>query len=667
MCIRDRCYEVLQKAYKKNDGLYTSTSSSKLIGFGLGLLERIIKKHESLKTVENLTGFMPFLTMSLAHGEEEVQIAAFRLLTACMKIALPELDQQANDYLRKVSRTIQSSASTNTPLAQEALKLGTSILLERPNAVIKQSQFENQMSLLLDKLKPDLDEPAREAGRGQQLAAFKFLKAVLGRGVLIKEVYEIMDVVREVMLTSQENSALEEARNVYSRFVMDYYPEGGKGFDKQMKFLMTNLRYPHERGRKAVMEVMFFIVRKKSDVAVQGALEELFLPLMIALATDDSKECRASAKIVLQKMFERADKDRMRIFKSRLFAFLENASQPALKRISLECWSIYFSEHPEATRDAAEVHAHLQRLLTSEEELNGQEAALRTAAALALMTQIGELFPALVFRVEAVEEWSVWMNYLRFGQSIVQLPTAKLIRLYLGHFLRQTAGTSQLRALPLTGFEGLSLTAVEASKIVTESFDAIQTATSGALIEQLVENLSIIGRLLAAGGTGSQHVLDRLLQQAAAVIRRDDSEHSLRARIATLKFVMRLCKDITTESLQPSLREILLPLLNLTDSAVSTAIVMSPENVGLNDELVRLAQETLDDLQTKLGTSKFVAEMQVVQKAVRDRREERRAKRHIETVSAPEKAGRDKQRKNEVKKVKRQEKNARAAGHRRGW
>lgn len=660
------CYEILQKAYKNGEGTYASTSSLKLIGFGLGLLERIIKKHETLKTVENLAGFMPFLTLSLAHGEEEVQIAAFRLLNSCMKIALPELDQQANDYLRKVSRTIQSSASTNTPLAQEALKLGTSILLERPNAVIKQSQFESQMALLLDKLKPDLHEPAREAGRGQQLAAFKFLKAVLGRGVLIKEVYEIMEVVREVMLTSQENSALEEARNVYSRFVLDYYPEGGKGFDKQMKFLMTNLRYPHERGRKAVMEVMFFIIRKKSDVAVQGVLEELFLPLMVALATDDSKECQASAKIVLQKMFGRADKDRMRIFKSRLFAFLETASQPVLKRISLECWSIYFSEHADATKDAAEVYDHLARLLSSEEEVNGHEAMLRTAAALDLTTQIGELFPALAFRVEAAEEWSIWMNYLRLNQPIIQLSTVKLIRLYLGHFLRQAAGNSQPRALPLTGSEGLSLTAVEASKIVRESFDAIQTTTSEILIEQLAENVSIIGRL-AAGGSGSQHVLDRLLRQAAAVIRRDDSEDSLRARVATLKFAIRLCKDITTESLQPSLRDMLLPLLNVTDSAVSTAIVMRPENVGLNEELVRLAQEMLDDLQIKLGTSKFVAEMQIVQKAVRARREERRAKRLIETVSAPEKAGRDKQRKNEVKRIKRQEKNARAAGHRRGW
>jgi U3 small nucleolar RNA-associated protein 20 len=56
-----------------------------------------------------------------------------------------------------------------------------------------------------------------------------------------------------------------------------------------------------------------------------------------------------------------------------------------------------------------------------------------------------------------------------------------------------------------------------------------------------------------------------------------------------------------------------------------------------------------------------------VQKAVRERRDERRRKRKVEAVADPEKWGREKKRRNDVKRVKRKEKGAEHRGQRRGW
>ena len=76
---------------------------------------------------------------------------------------------------------VERAASTNTPLAQAALRLVSAVLRERPHAIIKQSHFETQIAFFLDRIKPDLQEPARQVGRDSQVAAFNFLKAVLGR------------------------------------------------------------------------------------------------------------------------------------------------------------------------------------------------------------------------------------------------------------------------------------------------------------------------------------------------------------------------------------------------------------------------------------------------------------------------------------------------------
>lgn len=72
-------------------------------------------------------------------------------------------------------------------------------------------------------------------------------------------------------------------------------------------------------------------------------------------------------------------------------------------------------------------------------------------------------------------------------------------------------------------------------------------------------------------------------------------------------------------------------------------------------------------LQKRMGTQEYLRVMGEVQKKVRERRDERRRKRKVEAVADPERWGREKKRRNDVKRVKRKEKGAEHRGQRRGW
>ncbi|KAK3092199.1 U3 snoRNP protein, partial [Teratosphaeriaceae sp. CCFEE 6253] len=107
-------------------------------------------------------------------------------------------------------------------------------------------------------LKPDIDEPDRQG------TTYKFLRAVLGRKIVITEVYEIMDDIGKVLVTNPDRSIRESARSAYLQFVLDY-PQGKDRWSKQTTFLLENLRYQHASGRQSVMELLHQLLTKLSD------------------------------------------------------------------------------------------------------------------------------------------------------------------------------------------------------------------------------------------------------------------------------------------------------------------------------------------------------------------------------------------------------------------
>ena len=293
----------------------------------------------------------------MAQGVEEVEIASMRLFTSIIKVPLPEIDSNAKLYVRLAKRLIESASSSSTPVSQAALRLVSAVLRERPNADIPKYDWEENIAFILNRIKPDLQEPAKQGDRDLQVAAFNFLRAIINRKEPIAEVYGVMDVVREVMITSSEPPIPDLARSVYTRFVLDYFPEELKGFSKQLDFLVANLRYPTSRGRQSVMEVIMFVLDRKAEDAVQSMLVTFFLPLIVAFATDDNEQCRDSAALIIHKIFERADKERTKIFRGQMLKWLNPEADALWRSAGLQCWTIYVDVHTTATKEAGTVYA----------------------------------------------------------------------------------------------------------------------------------------------------------------------------------------------------------------------------------------------------------------------------------------------------------------------
>ncbi|MCJ1413799.1 U3 snoRNP protein [Xylographa parallela] len=675
-------------------GRGTSTYGYKLARFSLDVLRSVLHKYETLQTTTNLSGFMPAIGDSLIQAQEEVQISALRLLSTIIKIPLKDIDDNAAFYVSEAIKAIKNTTSTNTELAQAALKLISAILRERQNVNIR----ETDIAYLLKRLKPDLEEPDRQG------VTFNFLKAVLARKVVVTEVYEVLDNVAAMMVTNQTQSARDMARGVYFQFIINY-PQGKERLSKQLSFLVKNLDYRHLEGRQSVMEAIHLFLSKLGDELVQDLVGTFFVPLVMVTINDESTECRRMAGVLLKELFRRADTDRISNFLILLRTWLAQNVQPLLIRVSLQTFKTYLEVHVlKGEKEFDFLQSRVVELVEHGLEDNDNTDWELVYSALDLAMQIGNTSPEILLQGNTARFWKAVFRCLHYRHTWVKLAAAKLLGLLFSDFARTNVNKEPL-VLPLRGSVGLSLGNEEIVQISKASLGILQVpGVTEELASQSVRNLSFLGRLMGmtsmTWGSVTQNeelgtsigvsddeegdasnsdlepqatdksALQYMLERLSAILRREPlttRAPSLIPKTAALQLFVALCSHLSVAILAQVAETILLPLHNLTDSSITAPYSPDEDFRYAYKALVSTSEEIMSLIQKKLGTTEYIAKLSKVRQGVKERREGRRTKRRLEAVAAPEKAGRDKKRKGEKKKEKRKEKSGEQRGRRRGW
>ncbi|KAI9847557.1 MAG: U3 snoRNP protein [Thelocarpon superellum] len=680
----------LTGAKKTHDRGRTTVYDYKIVRFALDILRAVLHKYPALQTASSMAAFMTVIRDCLPQGQEEVQMSAVRLLTAIIKVPLPEMDQEAEAYIIHAVRLVKTAVSMNTELAQASLKLVSAILRERRDVGMESTKLTSRLAFLLERLKPELQEPDRQG------ASFNFLKAVMARKILLPEVYDVMDRVASIMVTDQTRSTRDLARGCYFQFLMEY-PQGTKRFAKQMAFLVKNLEYPYPDGRQSVLEVMHLLITKVGDGMIDDILGTIFVPCVMVLSNDESDECRDMAAALLRQCLERAPEERIRTFVALLRAWLDQEERLVLRRVALQCYDLYVDVQP--SRSETEVpllRAHVLEIIQqppTPSELNGDYSELAHVA-LHTWTRICHAFPPLAFALASQPLWSAVDACLSWPHAGVKLVGSSLVGSFLADFAR-THATTGLAQLPLTGSAGLRLGSAEILHLTRRSIGVLRgTGLTEALATQTVRNLIFLGKCLGASrvlwktGPADEDPADaeedeetpsaedgdtalvRLFERLSVILRREPvttRAAALVGKTASLQLMAALCSHLSTDVLAPCLLAILLPLHHLTDEHIAAPHSSDPSFQAAYKALQASSHEIMALLQQKVGTTAYVTQYAQVQRAVRARREVRRVKRRIGAVMEPERMQRDKRRKEERKKVKRKERSAEERGKRRGW
>ena len=661
----------------------------KLARFAVDVLRSILGKYQHLQTPASLAGFLPLIEKTIFEAHEEVQMSTLRLLSTIIKIPLQDLDTKAPIYVSEAFNVLRNATSTNSEQAQAALKFLTAVLRERPRVVLK----EPSLAYLLKRLKPDLEEPDCQG------VTFNFLKAVIGRKIMMPEVYELLDTVAAMMVTDHSASVRAPARGIYFQFLL-HYPQSKGRLAKQLSFLVKNLEYKHAEGRRSVMEAVHMLLsRTGGDLVVADLMESFFVPLTLVIVNDESPDCRTMAGELIKELFEKAGNLETRNSLSLLRIWLTQEKQPILLRVALQVYGLILEKafsilEQDVSLLLEQVVAVLRNGLDNSSQADWEVMYF----AIQLISKMCSCYADLMFGLWSQELWTCICQCIHFPHVWIKLASAKLLGVFFADFAKANADIEE-PARPLVGSSGLKLTDESMTQLVRASLRSLgKDGVSEELATQNVRNLAFLGRYAHAQKLESKvtveenleeeedidvddigvedidgqsrTVLEFIFQRLSSILRREPRTTrapSLIPKTASLRLLAILGKRLSSSTLLESIDTILLPLHNLTDPSIAMPFSTDEGFKHAHQALVSSSQEIMGMLQEKLGSKDYIAALARVREGVKGRREERRVKRRIEAVAQPEKAGRTKTRKGERKKERRKEKSGEERGRRRGW
>ncbi|ETN39286.1 uncharacterized protein HMPREF1541_05509 [Cyphellophora europaea CBS 101466] len=642
----------------------------KVARFAIDLVRSALVKHNELLTPENVHGFLPVIGDALIEGQEDVQKSALRLLSAIVKLRMPELDSNCPLYAAEAVKIVKNCTSTDEEVAQAALKLVAAVLRERKNVKVRDSDVVE----ILKRITPDMDDPSRQG------VTFNFIRAVLARKYDLPEVYDIVDKIAATMVTSQGREARDVARGVYVHFLVEY-PQKPSRWSKQQKFLVKNLDYDYPEGRQSVMEAMSMLLKKISGDSAQQLVAAFFVPVVLRLANDEHGECRELAGALLGQIFVKADQQRMKEMLGPLEGWLEQDENTSLIKLALQAFGILFRVTEKGNNDQVQLcRTRIGGLLLS--AALEDDAVDLQCAALDLLSILTEARPAAVLSTNAESIWASVRALLSHRGLRIRHKAAALVRSFL-----ESCDSKAWSRIPLANAYGLRWDAASLQQPLRACVRILRLNQEDAkLNDEIVPIMVFLGRCSSINGltiplnsnadksldeienegqeeinhaTSSIPATQYILDQLSFALRRETTTMTTGAflpKVAALYVLTTLLPHLNDSSLAPTtLSTLLLPLIHLTSTSAGTPHSADPTFARTYEGLVTAAQDAMNAIQEKVGDEAYIKAMTVASRVAKERREERRRKRVIERVADPEAAARLKRKKGDRKKERKRE------------
>ncbi|TYZ65388.1 hypothetical protein PybrP1_008760 [[Pythium] brassicae (nom. inval.)] len=209
---------------------------------------------------------------------------------------LPSMDVALAPLVDRLFKIIhKAGASTRNEMVQTCYRTLTGILKHRGRAY---RLTEPQLRVLLGFVRADLEE------KDHQNATYALLKAIIASRLVIPEVYDVMLRVGELLVQSDAQSARGNCAAIYLSFLLEY-PLGPKRITHHLTFLLNNLSYAYESGRRAVLEALGALLKKLPLELLNERAQFFLLPLVLRVANDEAAACRELAADVIRTLLRR--------------------------------------------------------------------------------------------------------------------------------------------------------------------------------------------------------------------------------------------------------------------------------------------------------------------------------------------------------------------------
>ncbi|PPQ73911.1 hypothetical protein CVT26_006659, partial [Gymnopilus dilepis] len=475
------------------DADHYASNSFRFVTFGLELLSTALKRsrfdfHDPAQ-LARLEAMVVTVGNTLYSTNASVLTLGMRCAAGLAKCPLKTVQKSLPVTIRQILDIIRQTGNTESELVQVAFKSLAVILRDGPPAQVK----EKDLVYLLELVSPDLEEPTRQA------AVFALLRAIVARKLVVPEIYDLMEKVAEIAVTSQSTQVQELCRGVLLQFLLDY-PQGKGRLRTQMTFLAKNLAYVYESGRVSVMELLGAVVVKFQAGLVQEYADLLFVALVMVVANDDSARCREMAAQLIKGLWARLDGERRDVLLSHLHTWAAQTAQPLLTWVSMQVYGFVVDvaqaeSSPFVLAIFGDIKSSLQRSVAAitavedEGDANQMEVEVEWQLpyhSLTVLSKVLKVFSDFSKEDDKVD-WPLVVDHLLFPHAWVRTAACRLLGVLFSAVPVAAPRTDLPDEHPLSR-AGMQLTAKKLTQqLKSEHLDA-------ALGLQVVKNLFYLGK-----------------------------------------------------------------------------------------------------------------------------------------------------------------------------
>ncbi|KAJ3340595.1 U3 snoRNP protein [Gonapodya sp. JEL0774] len=619
-----------------------ATNAHRFTKFGLSLLFSGLRRHRIDLTDENTRGMIAPLVGTVGEclysRSLEVVAEALKVLSLVCGSNIAGISATMPVILRKVFELLAASANADAELNQAILKLITVVLRDRPDVTIT----EKQLAAILKVVKPELDQLESRS------TTFGVLRAIMTRKIVNEDMYDIMDSIAQLLITSQSSETRDLSRSTWLQFLLDY-PQGTGRLRKQMDFLIQNLSYEFEAGRNSVLEMLTVVFQKFPVSVLLEFAEGVFLALVVVIVNDESRQCRRAAgeltKKVLQKCFEgQPSGDRLLTLVKKWFA---GTSKLRLRRTAAQVYGIIIESSSLMTaKHVPELLASFSSSLQSSRwrDESGEEISRTWELDYYVLNAFSKVLsqhPRYISASDSVQMWMMAKEFAVHPHSWIRTLTSRLWGMYFGA-VDPSSGTFEDSSQQASILQNPA-SAVDLAKAMCIQLEATEMTED--LKSLLLQNIVYVAKRLhnleslttvniESGdesddhtGTTHSHPLTWLIRKVAYIARTERTRTKMQnARTIIFKFYGAISAFLPKDVLVRHL-----------PTMIATAYRVVVDETERNaDDLKLLAQETLETYQKFSGTDAYLEAYNTVHAASLRVRQERKAQKDLDTVARPQ-------------------------------
>jgi U3 small nucleolar RNA-associated protein 20 len=432
---------------------------------------------------------------TLYSSNSHVVTQGLKASATIIKCPLKKLEKSVPVIVRQTIDILKQTGSTESEVAQTALKSLATIIRDKSNAEIK----EKDLVYLLELLTPDLEEPDRQA------SVFAVLRAIVARKFIVPEIYDLMERVSEIMVTNQSPQVQELCRSVFLQFLLDY-PQGKGRLHTTMSFLAKNTAYTYESGRLSVLELLSAIVSKFEESLIGDYADLLFFALVMVIANDDSARSREMAAEIIKNLFLRLETDPRRLLVSHVHSWANQRANLQLIRVAAQVYGLILDAlQADATTYLPAIIEDLNSCILrsvehlTEEDEDQMDTDSQWQVAYHVLTVLGKVirvFPEVATRPKGLA-WTAVVAHLLFPHAWVRMAATRM--------LGQLFAAIPVAEPPLDGYPTTSPLAGLNLKEIAEKHSAQLKSPhlSSASGLQIAKNLFYIGKCFCAAKASS--------------------------------------------------------------------------------------------------------------------------------------------------------------------